>query len=501
MTVFSYAGRNHNGEQVSGALDASSAELAAQQLLSGGIYPTSIQQQKADRDEEGISFSIGRKVKADELIILTRQLYSLTKAGVPLNSSIRGLANTLKNAYLVKVLKDIEKNLNSGITLSTAMSRHVEVFPRLYDMATFEKKRILVVGGAGFVGSNLCHKLVDQEPAELIIVDNLLSSDPANLPDHPAVEFRFGSIADDRVLRDLPDDLDYVFHLACYHGNQSSMHDPIADHDNNTLTTLKLFERLKDQKSLKKVVYAAAGCAVAEKTYGEAAATAEDAPVSLYHDSPYSISKLIGEMYGNYYWRQHDLPFVKARFQNVYGPREILGAGRWRGTVHTVWRNVTPVFIFKSLMGEALPLDNGGQTSRDFIFVEDMARGLMAAALKGEPGEIYNLASGRETTIRNLAETINRLTGNITPVDLRPARDWDRSGRRFGDPTKAKEQLGFEAETAIEDGLAATVAWTKANLDTIRHCMAQHRSFMPELTPYIDEVEKSNGPPATGVAA
>ena len=368
-------------------------------------------------------------------------------------------------------------------------------------MAEFTDRNILVIGGAGFVGSNLCHKLVDQGPAKLVIVDNLLSSDPCNIPDHPAVDFRFGSIADDRILQALPDDLDYVFHLACYHGNQSSMHDPIADHDNNTLTTLKLFERLKDQKKLTKVVYAAAGCAVAEKTYDEAVATAEDAPVSLYHDSPYSISKLIGEMYGNYYWRQHGLPFVKARFQNVYGPREILGAGRWRGTVHTVWRNVTPVFIFRSLMGEALPLDNAGQTSRDFIFVEDMARGLMAAAIGGEPGEIYNLASGRETTIRELAEAINRLTGNQTPVDLKPARDWDRSGRRFGDPAKAKATLGFEAQVTIEDGLAETVAWTRKNLDGIRRCMAQHQSQMPELKPYVLRHQASQDPSATNEAA
>jgi nucleoside-diphosphate-sugar epimerase len=368
-------------------------------------------------------------------------------------------------------------------------------------MADFTDSTILVVGGAGFVGSNLCQKLVEQSPKRLVIVDSLLSSDPCNVPDHPAVDFRSGSIADDRVLQALPDDFDYVFHLACYHGNQSSMHDPIADHDNNTLTTLKLFERLKDQRHLKKVVYAAAGCAVAEKTYDEAVATAEDAPVSLYHDSPYSISKLIGEMYGNYYWRQHGLPFVKARFQNVYGPREILGAGRWRGTVHTVWRNVTPVFIFRSLMGEALPLDNGGQTSRDFIFVEDMARGLMAAALRGDPGEIYNLASGRETTIRELAEMINRLTGNTTPVDLKPARDWDRSGRRFGDPSKAKEKLGFTADVAIEEGLAETVAWTRRNLDTVRRCMAQHRSQMPELKPYIERPEGAEGGSAKDVAA
>ncbi|MBT8139223.1 MAG: type II secretion system F family protein [Gammaproteobacteria bacterium] len=132
MAVFSYAGRNQNGDEVSGALDAASAEVAAHQLLAGGIYPTAIKQNKAESDEEGISFSIGRKVKADELIILTRQLYSLTKAGVPLNKSMHGLATTLKNNYLVKVLRDVEKNLNSGVTLSSAMSRHVEVFPRLY---------------------------------------------------------------------------------------------------------------------------------------------------------------------------------------------------------------------------------------------------------------------------------------------------------------------------------------------------------------------------------
>ena len=143
----------------------------------------------------------------------------------------------------------------------------------------------------------------------------------------------------------------------------SSIANPLADHENNTLTSLKLFERLKEIKGLQKVVYAAAGCAVAEKTFENAVATSEDAPVSLFHDSPYSISKLIGEMYGNYYHKAHGLPFVKARFQNVYGPREILGAGRWRGTPHTVWRNVTPTFVWKALDHLALPLENEGLSS------------------------------------------------------------------------------------------------------------------------------------------
>ena len=339
---------------------------------------------------------------------------------------------------------------------------------------SFTGKTLLVVGGAGFVGSNLVRQLIRQDPARVVIVDNLISSDARNIPDADCIDFRVGSITDDRILKALPDDLDYVWHLSCFHGNQSSIADPMADHENNTLTSLKLFERLKEISGLTRVVYAAAGCAVAEKTYGEATATPEDAPVSLYHDSPYSISKIIGELYGNYYWTRHNLPFVKARFQNVYGPGEILGAGRWRGTVHTVWRNVTPTFIWKSLNHEALPLDNGGQASRDFIFVEDMARGLMAAAARGEPGEIYNLASGVETSILDLANLINAETGNPTPVDLKPKRDWDRSGRRFGSTEKSRDKLGFEAEVPLAEGIARTVAWTRENSDLIRACMAQH---------------------------
>lgn len=346
--------------------------------------------------------------------------------------------------------------------------------------SVFAGASVLVVGGAGFVGSALVRRLLEAEARHIIIADNLLSADISNVPEYPSIDFILGSIADDAVLARLPRDLDYAFHLACYHGNQSSIHDPLADHQNNTLTSLKLFEHLKDF-ALKKLVYAAAGCAVAEKTFDEASATAEDAPVSLFHDSPYSISKLIGEMYGNYYFARHKLPFVRARFQNVYGPGEILGAGRWRGTPHTVWRNVTPTFVWKALNREALPVENGGIATRDFIFVEDIARGLMACAERGIPGEAYNLASGVETSILDLAQRVNELTGNPTPIALTPARDWDRSGRRFGSTMKAREQLGFVATTALRDGLSETIAWTRSHRDTIRHCMLQHARFLPEL--------------------
>jgi UDP-glucose 4-epimerase len=352
-------------------------------------------------------------------------------------------------------------------------------------LTKFAGKTLLVVGGAGLIGSNLVRHLLAGDPAAVLVVDNFLSADPINVPADSRVRVITGSIADDSVLAILPDNLDYVWHLACYHGNQSSIHDPIADHANNTLTSLKLFERLKGM-ALTKVVYAAAGCAVAAKTFDGATATTEDAPVSLFHDSPYSISKLIGEMYGNYYFTRHQLPFVKARFQNCYGPGEILGAGRWRGTPHTVWRNVTPTFIWKALHGEALPVENGGIATRDFIHVDDMARGLIACALRGEPGEIYNLASGVEISIRELAERINAETGNPTPIAMTPARDWDRSGQRFGDPTKAREQLGFTAQIAHVDGLRQTIAWTRANRAAILRCILQHQAKLPSVATYAD---------------
>lgn len=339
---------------------------------------------------------------------------------------------------------------------------------------SFENSRILVVGGAGFVGSNLVHQLLHERPREIIVVDNLLSSDTANVPEDPRVRFVFGSITDNQILAGLPETLDFAFHLACFHGNQSSIADPLADHENNTLTSLKLFIRLKDIAGLKKVVYAAAACAVAEKTYDAPAATTEDQPVTLYHDSPYSMSKIIGELYGNYFFQRHGLPFVKARFSNVYGPREILGAGQWRGTVHTVWRNVVPTFIWRSLHREALPLDNGGNASRDFIFVEDMARGLMACATKGVPGEVYNLATGRETSILELARLINDFTGNTTPLDLRPARDWDRSGKRFASTQKAYRELGFRAAVNMHEGIGRTVEWTRLNYELIERSIAKH---------------------------
>lgn len=346
---------------------------------------------------------------------------------------------------------------------------------------SFNHTRILVVGGAGFVGSNLVKLLLQEKPKEIIIVDNLLSAEKSNIPNDKRITFIKGSITNDKILSQLKDNTDYVFHLATYHGNQSSIHDPLKDHENNTLTTLKFFEHIKDFKNLKKVVYSSAGCSVAKKTFGDATATTEDDPIELKQDSPYSMSKIFGEFYSVYYFKQHGLPTVRARFQNVYGPGEILGAGKWRGTPATVWRNVTPTFIYKALKGIPLPLENDGIASRDFIYVEDICRGLMACALKGRPGEVYNLASGKETTIKELATLINKLTKNKSVFQHLPKRPWDNSGHRFGSTVKSKKQLDYEAITDLEDGLKTTIDWTKENFQLIEKTIKKHASHISKL--------------------
>ncbi len=347
------------------------------------------------------------------------------------------------------------------------------------DRQALADARVLVVGGAGFVGGNLVRRALADGAEHVLVVDNFLSAERGVVPADERVELIEGSIADDEVLAAIADRFHLVFHLATYHGNQSSIANPLADHENNLITTLKLYERLKGFSQVRKVVYAASGCTLAEHdVQDEAEATTEDGPVPLDLDSPYQISKVVGEFYSVYFHRQHGLPTVRARFQNVYGPGEILGAGDWRGTPATVWRNVTPTFVYRALKGLPLQLDNGGTASRDLIYVDDIVDGLIACAGRGAPGDVYNVASGADVTIRELAEAVVRLTGSTSELEIAAHRPWDRSAKRFGSVDKARDELGFEAKVELEEGLGRTIEWTRDHIELIDDCIARHSALL-----------------------
>jgi len=335
-------------------------------------------------------------------------------------------------------------------------------------------KHSVVIGGAGFVGSWVVDEILKDSDARVTIVDNLISSEKWNISTDPRVNFIEGSAADINVLKSIQDKVDYVYQLACFHGNQSSIARPLDDLENGLKTTLITLEWVKTSNPQARVIYSGAGCAVAEKTWGEPTPVEELESTSLSHDSPYSISKITGEMYCKYYSNQFGLNIVRVRFQNIYGPREILGAGIWRGTENTIWRNVIPTFIYKALNNYEIDIFAAENASRDFIYVEDVARAVLIAALDGENGSVYNIASGEEIIIGDLLRLILKKTESKSVVNHQSKRSWDNSGRRLGNASKIFNNLGFKPEIPLSLGLDLTINWILNNLDSITKSITKH---------------------------
>jgi UDP-glucose 4-epimerase len=330
-------------------------------------------------------------------------------------------------------------------------------------------KHSVVIGGAGFVGSWVVDEILKDSNVQVTILDNLISSEQSNISKDSRVKFVKGSASNIDILKSIPGRIDYVYQLACFHGNQNSIARPLDDFENGLKTTLVTLEWVRKNHPNARVIYAGAGCAVAEKTWDSPVPTSEKDYTNLLHDSPYSISKIAGEMYCSYYALQHSIDVVRVRFQNVYGPREILGAGDWRGTESTIWRNVVPTFIYRTLKNQKI--DVNPSASRDFIYVEDLVFGISLAKEKGRSGSVYNLGSGSEVMIIELAEKIIKETSSRSKYEENYSRSWDRSGRRVANMEKTKNEIGFMAQTSIDEGISKTVDWFKSNFDLIEKCV------------------------------
>ena len=191
--------------------------------------------------------------------------------------------------------------------------------------------------------------------------------------------------------------------------------------------------------------------------------------MSMHLSTPYQITKMLGELYCNFFHHQYGVPIVKARFFNSYGPGEVPGQ----------YRNVIPNFIYWALKGDPLPITGTGEATRDFTYVGDLVNGLLrAGASEHAVGGEFNLASESEITILDLAAMINELTGNEAGIRTAPTRVWDTKLRLLASVDRARETFGYEPSVRFEDGLRMTVDWFKAHWDDIQ----ESASFPPGMS-------------------
>ena len=227
----------------------------------------------------------------------------------------------------------------------------------------YKGKTVLITGGAGAIGSNLTREL-SKHAERVFILDNLVSSARWNVPSLPNVMFVEGDILDEvKVKRVFLEKPDIVFHLAAFFANQNLVDHPENDLMVNGMGTLKLME-YGVLSGLERFVYASSGCSI----YGSAAPLPlKEDFVSMHLTTPYQITKMLGELYANFFHHHYGLPVVKARFFNSYGPGEIPGE----------YRNVIPNFIYWAMKGLPLPITGTGEETRDFTYVGDIVDGLL----------------------------------------------------------------------------------------------------------------------------
>ncbi len=325
-------------------------------------------------------------------------------------------------------------------------------------LSEYKGKAILVTGGAGAIGSNLTKALIKIDAAKIVVLDDLSSSERWNVPDATNVIFIHGSVLDRGILkRAFSNKIDFVFHLAAHFANQNSVDNPDTNLMVNGLGTLKVLQ-YSHRTRVGKFVFASSGCSV----YGsQAPLPLKEDFVSLHLDTPYQITKLLGELYGNFFNNYYGLPVVIARYFNVYGPGEVPG----------LYRNVIPNFIWWALHQKPLPITGTGDETRDFTFVEDIVDGTLRLGVTPEAiGEAFNLASETETKVIDIANMVNEVTGNPSGVAFAPRRDWDKITRRRASIEKARRILGYQPVTEMKAGIKRTYDWIRENHDKIEAC-------------------------------
>lgn len=296
--------------------------------------------------------------------------------------------------------------------------------------------RWLITGGAGFIGSCLANTLLQQNQ-HVTVVDDFSSGLRSNLPPrHPGLRILEGSILNLPFLKEAVQQTDFILHHAALVSVPLSIEKPYDTYSINVQGTANVLEAAK-QRSVKRVVFAST-CAVYGAGQGKPLAETEP----LHPNTPYALSKMQGEDLCRSYRSLYGVDFVILRYFNVYGP-----AQNPKGP----YSAVVAKFLDCAAHRQPFPVDGDGLQTRDFVFVQDIARANMWAALQAPAGETYNVATGQSATLLELARTIHSITG--TPLDFtkRPARAGDI---RISEANVSKlNQAGFYTNTDLTTGL------------------------------------------------
>ncbi|MCL4408011.1 MAG: NAD-dependent epimerase/dehydratase family protein [Thermotogae bacterium] len=310
----------------------------------------------------------------------------------------------------------------------------------------FEDKTVLVTGGAGFIGTNLVNELCNYSPKKIIIIDNLFTGLKSNIPIFDFVDFVEGSVENFDLVFDLMKKCDIVFHLAVRNIIVSTK-DPEKDFATNAIGTFNILESARRLKNIKKIVYTSSS-----SVYGNTSHLPITENDSLYALNPYAASKLTGEAYCNAYFETYMVPVSVVRYTNVCGPYS---------NPSNPYSGVISKFIYSALNNQPITIHGDGEQTRDFTYVDDTIEATISVAISDKSiGEIYNVGTGVETSINNLAkiilEILNTSKSEINHIDK---RDIDNIRRRVLDIEKIRKSLRWTPKVTLRDGLVETINW------------------------------------------
>jgi len=312
-----------------------------------------------------------------------------------------------------------------------------------------KKSKILVAGGAGFIGSHLVDRLLEDD-AEVIVLDNLYTGQLENIEQHKQnkhFQFVKGDIRHLKLVKGTVRNVDAVFNEAAVVGIPKSVENPLLANDVNVKGTLNLLKASLDS-GVKRFVQASSA-----SVYGDTKSLPLYENMAPNPVSPYAVSELAAENYAKVFHKVYGLETVCLRYFNVYGPRQ----------THSAYSGAIAIFVNQLLRNQTPTILGDGEQTRDFVYVEDIvSANMLALTEKNAAGEVFNIATGEVTTINKLVQTLQKIMGttNLKPVHKEP-RPGDLR-HSYASIEKARRILGYEPMFPLEKGLRKLEEWLRA---------------------------------------